>query len=78
MNEQQAAQMGLDVTRRLGRAMLMVDLLTHRLADVYAQRKDAESRDELLYAIEHESEDLLALLGEAQSLVLDAAATAKD
>lgn len=70
MNPQEAAQLNLDVSRRLSRAMLMVDLLSHRLAAVYAEREDG-AREELTFAIERESEDLLALLDEAQTLVLD-------
>ena len=72
MTEPQAAQLRLDVTKRLSRAMLMVDLLTHRLAAVY-QARDGETAEDLTHAIESESEDLLALLNEAQTLVLNAA-----
>ena len=72
MTEPQAAQLRLDVTKRLSRAMLMVDLLTHRLAAVY-QEREGNTAGELTYAIESESADLIALLDEAQTLVLDAA-----
>jgi hypothetical protein len=60
----------LELTRSLARAMLMADLLTHRLAAAYALSESTEIAEELAVALEAESLEMKRNLEAAQNKIL--------
>lgn len=68
-------QTALEITKSLARAMLMADLLTHRLSQAYAEM-EKPGHAELSYAVEEEGRAMIRVLDAAQDIVLDSRHTA--
>ena len=55
----------------LARAMLMTDLLTHRLLAMYCSTEDEGASQEMAAALELEAQHLQSTLNSAQTTILD-------
>ena len=55
----------------LARAMLMTDLLTHRLLAMYCATEDEGVSQEMACALELEAQHLLSTLNHAQTTILE-------